>query len=189
MLGDLFAEKRNVNANTRLQFKQSTKNEPYIDHLYLLFEEYCGSKPIKMVNYDNRPNKKKEYEAIKFQTLSLPCFNIFKDLFYNSEGIKIIPSNLKELLTERGLAYWVMDDGYSSGKGFYICTDSFTLNEHILLVDIIKSKFNLACNYHKYANGYRIYIHSSSKNTLLNLIKPYLLTHFYYKFDLSEDPK
>ena len=37
MLGDLFAEKRNPNSNTRLQFKQSNKNKVYIDHLYSLF--------------------------------------------------------------------------------------------------------------------------------------------------------
>ena len=30
MLGDLFAEKRNPNSNTRLQFKQSSKNKKYI---------------------------------------------------------------------------------------------------------------------------------------------------------------
>ena len=45
MLGDLFAEKRNSKSNTRLQFKQSNKNKDYIDHLYTIFKEYCGSEP------------------------------------------------------------------------------------------------------------------------------------------------
>ena len=45
MIGDLFAEKRNPNSNTRLQFKQSKKNKNYIDHLYSLFKEYSGSEP------------------------------------------------------------------------------------------------------------------------------------------------
>ena len=34
ILGDLFAEKIKPTSNTRLQFKQSIKNEVYIDHLY-----------------------------------------------------------------------------------------------------------------------------------------------------------
>jgi hypothetical protein len=47
MLGDLYAEKRNSNSNAKLQFKQSNKNKDYIDHLYSLFKEYCGSEPKK----------------------------------------------------------------------------------------------------------------------------------------------
>ena len=83
MLGDLTAEKPSLNSNTRLQFKQSLKNRLYIEHLYLLFQEFCGSKPLIMSKFDNRPNKMKEYSSIKFQTLSLPCFNKFRDLFYD----------------------------------------------------------------------------------------------------------
>lgn len=184
MLGDLSAEKRGINSNTRLQFKQSIINEAYIKHLYSLFKDYCGSEPKIMSKFDSRPTKNKEYKAIKFQTLSLPVFNQFKELFYNSNGIKILPSNLSELLTERGLAYWIMDDGYKSGKGFYICTESFTLTEHIFLIDLMKNKFNLDCSYHVHTNGYRLYFKSTSMDHLVNLVKPYLISHFYYKFEL-----
>lgn len=78
MLGDLTAEKPGINSNTRLQFKQSLKNRIYIEHLYSLFQEFCGSKPIIMSKFDSRPNKLKEYSSIKFQTLSLPCFNQYR---------------------------------------------------------------------------------------------------------------
>jgi LAGLIDADG DNA endonuclease family len=77
-LGDLTAEKPNVKCNTRLQFKQSFINKKYIYHLYSLFKEYCGTKPLNMSRFDRRANKNKTYYAIKFQTLSLPCFNIYK---------------------------------------------------------------------------------------------------------------
>jgi hypothetical protein len=105
MLGDLTVEKPNLNCNARMQFKQSIINKEYIEHLYELFQEFCGSKPLVMSKFDNRPNKNKEYSAIKFQTLSLPCFNIYRELFYNSEGQKILPPNLEDLLTAKGLAY------------------------------------------------------------------------------------
>ena len=79
-----------------------------------------------------------------------------------------------------------MDDGYKSVSGFYLCTESFSLSDNHKLKNIIKNKFNLDCGVHKHTNGYRLYVFSSSKDKLLQLIKPYLLTHFYYKFDLPQ---
>lgn len=81
MLGDLTAEKNSIRSNTRLHFKQSTINRDYIEHLYSLFQDYCGSPPITMSKFDSRPDKMKEYGAINFVTLSLPCFNIYRELF------------------------------------------------------------------------------------------------------------
>ena len=78
-----------------------------------------------------------------------------------------------------------MDDGYKSDNGFYFCTESYTLNENLKLVKILKNKFNLNCGVHKHTNGYRIYIFSSSKKDLLELVKPYLISHFYYKLNLD----
>lgn len=105
MLGDLSCERPNPRCNTRVQFKQSLLNKEYLVHLYAMFNEFCGSQPLIMSKFDKRPNKMKEYYAIKFQTLSLPCFNVYREMFYNQEGVKIIPNNLGELLTARGLAY------------------------------------------------------------------------------------
>lgn len=184
MLGDLSAEKRKFKSSTRLQFKQSIINKPYIDHLWSIFKTYCGSHPINLAYFDNRPNKLKEYKAIKFQTYSLPCFNIYRELFYDLNGIKIIPANILELLSPRGLAYWIMDDGYKFGKGLYISTDSYSKTDIEILVNVLKTKFDLESSLHKTTNGYRIYIHSTAMIKLIDLIKPYLLTHFYYKLGL-----
>ena len=136
-----------------------------------------------MSYFDNRPHKNKSYFSKKFNTYSLPCFNKFRLLFYNDKGVKIIPENLDSLLTTRGLAYWLMDDGYKSGNGFYLCTESYSLDENLKLVQIFKNKFKLDCGVHKHTNGYRLYIFSSSKDNLLQLVKPYLITHFYYKLN------
>lgn len=184
LLGDLSCERPNSRCNTRMQFKQSTKNTEYIKHLYLLFSDFCGSSPLVMSKFDSRPNKLKRYFAIKFQTLSLPCFNIFRDMFYNSEGVKIIPNNLEDLLTARGLAYWLMDDAYKFGSGLCISTESFTLIENQFLVNILKTKFNLECGIHTHTNGHRLYIYSTSMDRLISLVKPYFLSHFYYKLGL-----
>lgn len=187
MLGDLHAEKLKPTSNTRLQFKQSTVNKPYIDTLFSMFKEYCSAEPKITTFFTKNTGSKKLYSSIKFWTLSLPCFNQFRELFYNDLGVKIIPEILEELLTPEGLAYWAMDDGYKSGNGFYFCTESFTLEENNKLRKILKNKFNLDCGVHKYSSGhgYRLYVFSSSRAELLKLVKPYLIEHFYYKFDLA----
>lgn len=47
-------------------------------------------------------------------------------MFYNEEGKIIVPQNIGELLTARGLCYWFCDDGYKTVSGLYLCTESFT---------------------------------------------------------------
>jgi hypothetical protein len=74
-----------------------------------------------------------------------------------------------------------MDDGYKSNNGFYFCTESYTLEDNYKLSEILKNKFNLECGIHKHTNGHRLYVFSSSKERLLELIKPYFINHFYYK--------
>lgn len=175
MLGDAYAEKRNSNSNTRLQFKQSVKNKDYIDHLYSLFKDYCNSEPKSTLSLDNREGKNLENISIKFWSSSLPCFNKYRELFYNESGIKIIPPTLEDLLSARSLAYWIMDDGYKSANGFYLCTESYTLEENKFLKDLLKNKFNLDCGIHKHTNGHRLYIFSSSKDKLIQLTKPYII--------------
>ena len=185
MLGDLHAERINEKRNTRLQFKQSIVNKDYIDHLYSLFKEYCGSEPKITTSKDNRVGKNELNISIKFWTLSVPCFNKFRDLYYNESGTKFIPANLEEIITARSLAYWAMDDGYKSTNGFYFCTESFSIEENEILANILFSKFNLNCGIHKTTNGSRLYIKADSKNKLIELVKPYIVPVFNYKLDLN----
>lgn len=63
-------------------------------------------------------------------------------------------------MTPRGLAYWIMDDGYKSKNGFYLCTESYSLEENEKLKNILNFKFDLDCGVHKHTNGYRLYIFS-----------------------------
>ena len=189
MLGDLTAERPKITSNTRLHFKQSEINKDYVDHLYSLFKEYCGSEPNVMSSFDSREGKQNVYTSIKFQTLSLPCFNYYREIFYNKEGTKIVPENLENILTAKGLAYWVMDDGFKSNEAFYIATESFTQSEHEIIVKTLKNKFSLNCSYHKTTNGLRTYFYKDSTIKLYKLIEPFLLKHFKYKFSALETKK
>ena len=91
-LGDLHIRRRN--RNTSLNFKQSIKNELYIQHLYTLFQEFCIMTP--KIGETMLNNKK--YQSIYFDTLTYEAFNYYHELFYVN-NIKIVPTNIEELLT------------------------------------------------------------------------------------------
>jgi hypothetical protein len=186
MLGDLHAEKRNTNGNTRLQFRYSSISIEFVNYLFSIFCDFTGSPPINLSYFDARENKNQTYSSIKFQTLSLPCFNIFRELYYNCSGVKIVPSNISELLTARGLAHWFMDDGYKSPNGFYFCTESFSPADHQLLIDVLTNKFNLDCSIHSHTNGSRVYIKKSSAVDFVELVQPFMHSSFLYKLTTTD---
>lgn len=97
-LVDLHIRKRH--SNTSLHFKQSIQNEPYILHLYTLFQEFCKMTP--KIKYAKLKNK--THQSIFFDTLTYEAFNYYYDLFYNNKK-KRVPSNIEELLTARSLAF------------------------------------------------------------------------------------
>ena len=118
--------KKNLKGNSIILFSQSSLRIHHYNnfkHVYELFKPYLS----KSFNLKERTFKDKRtnkiYSSISFKTLSLPCFNHYKTLFYISEILKIVPSNIKDLLTPRGLAYCIMDDG---SLGLHLNTYGFT---------------------------------------------------------------
>lgn len=91
---------------------------------------------------------------------------------------------MEELLTARGLAYFYMDDGYKVSSGFNFCTECYTLDEQKFLASVLRNKFSLECGVHSHSNGHRLYVHSSSKDKFVELVKPYILPMFNYKLRL-----
>ena len=167
--------------NTRLQLKQSVAHLEYITHLFNMFAAYCGSLPVTLKSIDKKKVNALVYTSIKFQTLSLPCFNIYREMFYDVKGTKRVPLNISETFTAVSLAYWFMDDGYKSGVGHYICTDSFSDKDLNPLLDMLRTKFGVKCSSHKTTNGPRIYIKKVSSAKFINLVKPFMVPSFYYK--------
>lgn len=100
-------------------------HKEYFDYVLSFFLTFCAKdyKPQSRIVRDNRT--KKTYSAISFTTMQLPCFNVFKEIFYKV-NVKIVPDNIQELLTPRGLAFWIMDDGSRQGSGLHISVYAFS---------------------------------------------------------------
>jgi len=180
ILGDVHASKAS-SKNTRFLFEQGEVDREYLYHLYEIFKDYCKTEPKISSRFDKRV--KKNYTRIKFSTLSSPLFNYYYELFY-VDGRKIAPVNLGKLLTPRSLAYWAMDDGGKVGAGFRLNTQSFSKDENLFLLKILKDNFDLNCTLQVHSNNlYRIYVLSESMCKLKDLISPYFHISMMYKLN------
>jgi len=106
LLGDGHLQCRNT--NSRFIYGQSSLREHHLNYFYHIFDLF---KPFVNKDFIIKPRSfvdkttNKTYGSLYFSTLTLPCFNYYRNLFYNLENKKIVPNNIQQLLTPRSLAY------------------------------------------------------------------------------------
>jgi len=79
-----------------------------------------------------------------------------------------------------------MGDGAKLNRGLILCTDSFTIQEVITLMNVLKIKYDIDSTIQGIQNQRpRIYILPKSKPKLINICKPYFLPSMLYKLNLN----
>ena len=123
-----------------------------------------------------------------FQTLSHKAFNPLAELFLINKKKSISTFLIKNHLTDRGLAYWWMDDGgkldynkNSTNKKIVLNTQSFTEIEVEIMSQELSEKFNLSCEVRSNKGKKIIVIDSLSYYIFRDLINPYLISYMKYK--------
>ena len=188
LLGDGHVQKRSLNGNSRFMYGQSSlriHHLNYFKHVLNLFKPYLSEtfKLKEKTFKDNRTNN--TYKSVNFATLSLPCFNQYKSLFYKNNK-KIVPINIQELLTPIGLAYWIMDDGSIQNKGLHLNTYAFNSEDVLKLKSTLENLFgnnSLKCSIHKHKKGNRIYIFGESMDIFRNNISVHMHEDMLYKLN------
>jgi LAGLIDADG DNA endonuclease family len=99
LLGDGHIQSRQLNGKSRFRYGQSSLRENhlnYFNHIFELFKPFISKEyKIKSRSFlDNRNNK--TYSSVIFATLTLPCLTFYRELFYNSQGKKIVPLNINQ---------------------------------------------------------------------------------------------
>jgi hypothetical protein len=185
LLGDAHIVRRSSTANSRLVYAQTAvAHKEYFDYVHSFFISFCTKDYLPQLRTVRDNRTKKIYSAISFTTMQLPCFNVFKEMFYIS-NVKIVPNNIYELLTPRGLAFWIMDDGSRQGAGLHLSVYAFSNQDVDKLMFTLQDKFNLRCSIHyNRDNKPRIYVFKESMDTLIPLVTPYFLEKMLYKLGL-----
>jgi len=180
-LGDLYMRRSSPTANARAVFRQGEIHSEFLYHLYDLFKIFTLSPPKFTTIVDKKTGKSRR--NLSFATLNLPCFNEIYELFYVN-GIKVVPQNIGELLSPIAFAYWIMDDGAFTGSGLRLSTDAFTKPELNLLIDALKTNFNIIAtiNIHdREKEQYTLYISKHQLPLVISIVGEHMLDSFMYK--------
>jgi hypothetical protein len=154
-----------IGKNARLRI--CMKDKAFVDHIYFKALGIVGAEPYQSKSIiEPSGNTRITYQ---FQTYTLPYLTEQYSLWYKrveGENVKIIPSNIRELLTPLAFAYWLAGDGsFNQLYGcIIICTDSFTRDEVDLLRSALLDNFgnNSTRNVIR-PNQYRIRISSEER--------------------------
>jgi len=182
LLGDGFLEKSSKSVNPRFCFEQSyPEKEVYLFYVFNFYKLLVSSFPSIITR---KPDKRtgKVYKSLGFKTAAFSCLNEYYNLFYKDRK-KVIPKSIDKLLTARGLAHWIMDDG---SKNFYNQTilhkRAFTKEEVILLQNTLKKNFGLKSRLEeKVKNQWIIIINVRQTISLKEIVKPYMHESMVYK--------
>ena len=171
----IFASKTHKNA--RLGFAQSGAHSEYFWFVFLSLSHFCSSYPRVRI----RSFRGKETIGLEFSTRSMPCMTELHSLFY-SYGVKIVPHNIFQLLTPVVLAHIIMGDGSVKSSGLILCTDSYTVQDVVRLINVLMIKYRLDCWLRNHTPTQpRIYISQSSMPLLLNIVSPFMHPSMLYK--------
>jgi len=77
-----------------------------------------------------------------FFTRSMPCLTKLNSMLYPN-GVKIIPEDIYNMLTLVALAHMIMGDGSVQWHGLIICTDSYSIEYTIKLINVLIIKYRL----------------------------------------------
>lgn len=164
------------NKYPRFGFEQAFSQSSYVWSVFGVLSHYCYSLPrFKPINRNNI-----QTSSVTFATRSLPCLvDFFKSFYLN--GKKVIPENIYDLLSPFSLAHLITGDGIATSGGIRICTDFFTVQDVVRLMNVLIIKYRLKCTLHITDYKPRIFISSKSMGLLISIINPYIVPSMMYK--------
>lgn len=97
---------------------------------------------------------------------------------------KVVPKDIINYLDNIALSYWLMCDGYKYNKGVAIATNSYSIDDNNLLINVLNSKFNLRARLFKDHNQPSIFIPKHNIALLQKMVSPFIHKTMLYKIYL-----
>jgi len=190
MLGDGHLAKRSKTSTPHYTQTFGQKAGIFASHIYGLFLGFCS--PRGFYTYMVQSGKNSPfYQRWIVSTLVSTEFQPFVDLYYtfNTLGkrIKILPKNIKDIISPVTLAYLVMSDGniHKTHGIIRLCTNNFTKSEVQLIADAIYSRYKIECRLeHVRKQQYIIVIRKSEVPKFQAIVKAHIIPTLMYRIGL-----
>nr|YP_004733526.1 orf6 [Candida frijolesensis]ADK72539.1 orf6 [Candida frijolesensis] len=189
LLGDGHLHLADNNQSARLEWAFSIKALPYVNYLkFNILKELCND---TLPTPYPKDNPRHYWFSTKFRPDLLELHKKwYKYDNINNRYIKTLPDPLD--ISPIALGHWLMGDG-SYNNAVILCTDIFTKDEVLKLINYLYYKYNLDSNLlvikYKLNNNliirYRIRFRSNSTHKIRLLIKEHILPEFYYKLGIN----
>lgn len=169
--------------------------------------KYNESKGVSIEILDTTTNEVSSYSSIRQASESIGC--VHRTLLLaekrQKEGVSKLIKKRYLVKTIRSFSSFarfpLVDDGYVSvgeGDGYFsdgclkICTDNFTKDEVLKLIDVLHVNFGLNATINKRTNPggvvkWRIRISKLSMDKLITIVSPYIIPEMYYKLGLKKE--
>jgi hypothetical protein len=158
-------------ANALLEINHCLEQQAYVDWKYQQLADLVRTPPKARAGNGSR-------FAYRFTTLSLPQLTPYYRAFYGGRR-KIVPDiELKAL----SLAVWFMDDGCKSHQALYLNTQQFNVENQLRLVAMLKQQWGIDATLNRDKHYFRLRIAVASVRRFKEIVAPYLLEQFAYKF-------
>lgn len=178
--------------NGRLEFTFAATILHYVNYLkFNVLAPICTTS-----NPTPWPNTVKGQQPIQywFSTKRMTVITNLHSLWYkeiDGRYIKVLPFNIKEFLTPVALAHWIMGDGYFTNGSTKLCTDNFTKQEVLILIEILSQNFDIKATINKRTNPdgaikWRINISKLSMDKLISVVQLYVIPEMLYKLGLEK---
>lgn len=174
--------------NSKLVMKHSLAQRDYANYKQMLFERESIimhqdiDENVQQSTIDGRIINSQG--AIIITTQRNSSFNIFRDLFY--QNVKIVSEEVYKL-NNLGLAIWFMDDGSRHKFSYYLHTECFSYEDHLILQDMLLKNFQITTSIHHNRGKCVLYILAKSKNKFTEIIRPFVCPSMLYKLHLGAE--
>jgi len=191
LLGDAACMAYSPTSNSRLEWSFGVQRELYALYIQSLYMDYLGtlltSRFVSVVR-----GGLKSHLSYRLKTLSLPVFNLYRNLFYElnpitGKYVKIVPSNIIDLLTPVVLAHLIMGDGNFKldANTVRIYTNGFSLSDNNRLASAIMAKLGIYVEVkHDRRNQYILSIGPKELRKLQELVSPHMHSSMLYRIGL-----
>lgn len=177
-LGDGHISLREGHGLPYLSIVHSDAQKEWIEWKYNKLKSLT-TKPPRRLTVDD------PWRRLFMETRRFPWLQEAHSLLYDSNKKKVVRREMLDTLNEVALACWYLDDGCLTGSFCFLSTYSFTYEEHEIMIEYFRERWNLNFTIGKHSGGYyRIVIPAGCRKDFFDLIYPIVsdVKRMRYKF-------